>query len=383
MAEPHQIDAGLAALLRNDGAAAAPLLAMGADRAVQVAQRIDYHGVGHLLATSKAPGFPLPDWLAVHLREAAMGTEYWEATHQRAILPLADALLEADVTPVLMKGTALAYSLYDQPANRTRGDTDLLVHHTALKRTRAALEACGFQRTQLLHGQVAQEAWFTRTGTGAEHSVDLHWQVNDSPLLQRVLPLEAALANTRPLDQLAPGVRALSLAESFILLALNAAWHRTFGYRIGDERIAGAARLIWSCDTDLLLRAMDDGDVAMLLRRAHDTGVAPALHGAVLDAREQLQVPVDADLLDELGKPPARFVVMDYLQSESRIDRLKADFAASPGLRGKAAFAARMLLPTGRQLRQRYPAAAKWPLPALYLRHAAENAVKLLRHKSA
>lgn len=379
MAEVAEIDTGLAALLRGDLVAAQPLLAMEGAQPEEISARIDFHGIGHLLTSERAPGTALPEWLASHLRDAAMGCEFWEANHLRAITPLLAAMQVAGIAPVVMKGTALAYSLYRQPAARMRGDTDLLVRPADLRAARHALRDCGFFRAEELHGRLAQEVWLKRVGAEALHEIDLHWQVNDSPVLQQVLPLDEALANSRALERLAPGARAVSLAETYIQLSLNAQWHETFGYRIGNRKIAGTRRLIWTCDTDLLLRAMTDGDFELLLRRARETGVAPALQAAAVDARDRLHTPVRQELLDELDKAPRQSQVMDYLRCDNRIDRLKADFGASRGIGGKAAFAARMLLPTGRQLRQRYPAADKWPLPALYLRHAAENAAKLLR----
>lgn len=385
MAELHDIDAGLAALLRGDAAAATTIFEVRGGSVDKVRQRIDYHGIGHLLASERAPDIALPGWLSDHLRQAAVACEYWEARHLRAVSPLLAAMQEAGVTPVVMKGTALAYSLYRQPAARMRGDTDLLVDHRHLHSAREALRACGFAKAEELHGKLAQEMWLTCTDSGTDlpHTLDLHWQVNDSPLLQRAVPLQEVLANTRPLDRLLPGVRCLSLADSFIQLVLNAEWHMLFGYLIGDRNVTGVRRLIWTCDVDLLLRAMDEGDWQQLLTRAHDTGVAPALHGAAQAARLQLDTPVAEHLLAELARPPADTRTMQYLRCENRIERAKADFAAAPGLRGKAGFAARMLLPTGRQLRRRYPQARLWPLPALYLRHALENAIKLIRRRPA
>jgi len=47
--------------------------------------------------------------------------------HGRAVGEVIEALTVRGIETLFFKGTALGYSLYDNPVWRTRGDTDLLV----------------------------------------------------------------------------------------------------------------------------------------------------------------------------------------------------------------------------------------------------------------
>src|SRR5688572_29743832 len=49
-----------------------------------------------------------------------------ELLRQQELISVLDVLSAEDIDPILLKGTALAYSLYDSPASRPRIDTDLL-----------------------------------------------------------------------------------------------------------------------------------------------------------------------------------------------------------------------------------------------------------------
>lgn len=377
MADEQAIDDGLAALLRGDIARADALMAGPAGLPGDIVQRADYHGIAHLLAIDTRNQPAWPQGLADQFRESAMAREFWEASHMRLVQPALAALAGAGVTPVVMKGTALAYSLYANPASRTRGDTDLLVSPQDLARTRLVLADLGFSRGEDAHGTLFQETWRAHAGKDLTHAIDLHWQVNDSPVLQQALPLEPALANAQPLPRLGEGVRSLGHADSLLQLAFNAKWHSDFGFFLGGERVTGTPRLIWAHDVHLLLGEMDRAELDRLASHAVETGAAAALLEAIEHAVGAFGTPVDAGAMDKLRRAPANTAIMRYLQSSDPVGRRKADLRATRGLRAKARFVANMLLPSPRHLYRRFPRAQGWPLPALYLRYAFASAGRL------
>ncbi|WAT17027.1 nucleotidyltransferase family protein [Aurantiacibacter sp. MUD11] len=379
MADFDAIDEGLAALLRGELAGATLLLPIAASSPQQMAERIDYHGIAHLLVTSTAERPDWPEPFAGMLRQSAMGREFWEAAHMQPIVRLLEALVAAGIETVVMKGTALAYSLYDNPASRTRGDTDLLVRRDDLSEARKVLSDIGFELADPIHGKMFQEAWIAASPGSLKTEIDLHWQVNDSPVLQKAFPLEEALANTRPLERLGDGIRSLSYPDSLMQLAFNLKWHSDFGVFLNGDRIVGARRLIWAYDADLLAEAMEQAEWERLLRTALETGAASALLEAFEHARSALGTPIDEGILSELRAAPTDTQVMRYLEADQMIARKKADLMASRGLKAKGEFVAKMLMPKPRHLRKRFPRASNWPLPLLYLRYAFESGVRLLR----
>ena len=378
MADLQAIDDALTALLRGDIARVQPLVAGLSGAGQAIAQRAEYHGISHLLATLTGGEAGWPRSLAGIFRETAMAREFWEASHMRAVQPALGALVQAGVTPIVMKGTALAYLLYASPAARTRGDTDLLVSPEDLPRAREVLQGAGFSRGQDAHGTLFQESWQAPSGQDLIHVIDLHWQINDSPVLQQALPLEEALARTRALPRLGDGVRALSYGDSLLQQAFNAKWHSDFGFFLDRERVIGMRRLIWAYDVHLLLQAMDRAELDLLVRRAVDAGAAHALLEAIEHAQTAVGAPVSEHMLSRLRDGPADTPIMHYLRTGDMIARRRAELRATGGLRAKARFVARLLLPPPQHLRKRFPRAQGWPLPFLYLRYAAASAVRLL-----
>src|SRR4051794_36157600 len=84
------------------------------------------HGVEALLhARLTASGWP-GEILGI-LRSTAIQHAVWEMRHQQLLAKTLAALHRAGIDPVLIKGTALAYSLYPNPVLRSRGDTDLII----------------------------------------------------------------------------------------------------------------------------------------------------------------------------------------------------------------------------------------------------------------
>src|SRR5689334_7262828 len=98
----------------------------------------DYHGVQPMLHDLLGAS----DWpvtLLQELRKVAVGRAMWELRHQQVLARTLAALARIDVWPVLIKGTALAYSLYANPVLRARGDTDLIIAPASREKVEAVL----------------------------------------------------------------------------------------------------------------------------------------------------------------------------------------------------------------------------------------------------
>ena len=77
------------------------------------------------------------------------------------------ALNEVQVKPLVLKGGALAYTHYPNPALRPRGDTDLLVAPSARGRTEETLRRLGYTHGGGMSGNlVSYQASVEPEGTG-------------------------------------------------------------------------------------------------------------------------------------------------------------------------------------------------------------------------
>ena len=221
------------------------------------------------------------------IADEARVVSLWESTHAAAVAKLIDALDSAGIESVLMKGTALAYSVHEEPAARRRGDSDLLVRPDDLEQARLIFEANGWDRAEGPHGVSYQEAWLHKTATHFEHAIDLHWEPSDSAVIQKALTLHDFFDHKRPLPRLSDKAWRSDLAVTMIHETINQKWHISHGYLTEEGKISGARRLIWSVDFDVMSGAMNGADWERLLKlceaRKFGPLVAEALRGAESD----------------------------------------------------------------------------------------------------
>ncbi|MBS1816721.1 MAG: nucleotidyltransferase family protein [Acidobacteria bacterium] len=111
------------------------------------------------------------------LRSALDVNTLRNALLRRETIEASRALLDVEITPLLMKGIWLAHERYPHPGIRTMADVDLIVPVGTRERARRALEAIGFRRVPPA-GPDGADTWtdtFTRPAAlpGGETSVEL------------------------------------------------------------------------------------------------------------------------------------------------------------------------------------------------------------------
>ncbi len=348
---------------------------MQADRsdfAELASSRIRFHGIALALVETRVG---LDGWPAA-LRETtvdeAQMQALWEETHRRTLVSMFDRLAENDIRTAAMKGTALAYSIYANPAWRRRGDTDLLVSEDRLDDARSVLQALGFRLLKPPHGLLFQESWYFDTGIGFEHVVDLHWRVLDSPRLQTVLQVDDVLHHSIPLTRLHPVARAVDPVRALVQGAFNQREHSLFGYGVEGKAKPEGDRLIWAMDYWYLCRAMDEHHWQRLVQLADQHKIAELISSVLKTAQALCADCVPLVALAQLDSRRSGNV-MAYLSKTSRRRRFASDLAACKGAGEKVSFIARLALPDDDHLRATFPEAKKWPTFALRLRWLART----------
>lgn len=334
-----------------------------------VAERAIYHGIAGLLLAhaSHLTGWP-PD-LRARLHAEAVAQTMWEIRHRTVLTPLLAALSAAGVASVILKGTAFAYGIYPAPAQRSRGDTDLLIAASDLDRARAIFTAQGFVCDALMAETAAperQESWRFTASDGGLHEVDLHVEVFSSPAMIPVLQGASALDRAIPLPSLCPAAHVLPLPLALLHACLHRAQHVVSPYFVGGQVHYGGGRLIWLMDIDLALRAMTPAEHAAFAQAATTCGVGPICAVALQSAVDQLQTPCPPTLITALAAGPIGPAAR-YLSQTNALGRVAADIRAIPGLKGKLNHTIRRLFPSPHALRARYPGQENSTLPHLYL----------------
>ena len=380
MSDTDSIDEFLAGTLRAVRAQSASSWALGLDASwKQVWARIEYHGVAFLLNTHAELLHDWPNDLLGRMTEEARLIALWETTHLKAVSEVIEALDQTGVETVLMKGTALAYSLHEEPATRRRGDTDLLIHPEDLTRTREILQSLGWYRKEDPHGLYYQEGWLHDAAGFFVHAIDLHWEPSDRPVLQAMLPLKAFYADRRPVPRFHEAAHRPGPGLMILHATINQKWHALHGYHSESGRLASPRRLIWSVDLDLLCQSMEQSDWAWLETHCATHGVGSLVAEALEGMQHDLGNQISADSLTALKAIPLDDTLAEYFANSDSLTQFWIDLRKANSLKKKSNLIRTRALPPREHLLEKYPSATRWPTALLQGRLLIETAGRAVR----
>lgn len=332
-------------------------------------KRIEYHGIS-LALSEQTRG--LHDWPAA-LREKVMDEArhqvFWEETHREILVPLLDRFAAKDIPVLIMKGTALAYSMYGNPAMRRRGDTDLLVERGKLREARAVLSGAGLERVGDSH--FGQESWVGDTGCGFTHIIDLHWDVVGSPALRKLIRSEECFARSIALPRLSARARTLDPVLQLIRCSINRELHFEHGYFAGDEKIFEGERLIWLLDTHLLASSLTQAQWEELGRLVSERGLGAVVGASLRRAGSVFDTELDGPALAALEVDGQRNPLAEYVAETDSLARLRLELRAMEAPVEMLELLQVRLFPSPSRIAEKYPRLGAWPMPLRYCFHLA------------
>lgn len=344
----------------------------------RLADDAEYHGIALLLAQrgTAFAGWPAPATDVV--RSLAHRAAFEESLRRLHLASLIEHLAKAGIAHRLLKGSALAYLFYSDPAARPRGDTDLLIAPQDLTPARRILGAAGWRREDTLHAFANQESWSIDCGAGMVHTLDLHWRMSNRAVLRRMLPEERFWATVCPLPRLSAHAAAPDPVLLLLHGAINQLWHQYRGFFLDKELVVGRRRLIWAVDTALICKALTPADWEQLIALCGKHDTAAILHAVLTGAQEDIGADVPADVLARLALQDGGSAMLDYIASPDARAEFLADLAASENLTMRARLIWSTAFASRSHLAGKYPEAAHWPTAALQARRYYEAARTLL-----
>lgn len=329
--------------------------------------RILFHGVAAQIALTA--GDDWPDAIRAALRQQALAQTMWDMRHAVLMRTLCNHLAEQGVRAAFLKGTALAYSVYDQPALRSRGDSDIVVAPADLPKAREALIAAGFVPLVADKGDDEyQEDWTWSQGNGQTHNLDLHWASFNSPVLARTLPAQRLLDDAVPLPAIGPTAMRVSDPDALLHACLHRMHHAQSPYYIDGMTYYSEDRLIWLLDIDLLVRRLDPAGTASFVAMAQDSGTGNICAHCLQNAHDRLNTPLDPQLMTALRAIPDGAAARILAQDSAGLRALENIRAAGGGMES-VRFALRRIFPSRAFMQAKYAQDGTQPsLAVLYLR---------------
>lgn len=344
-------DAVLASLCQGDRR---PLAGVPEDDAWQFIAAEDLAG---LLQGRVAAG--AADRWQARLAMAARLAATVEVIRQQEIVRVLDHFAALGLSPVLVKGTPLAYSVYDAPHERPRADTDLVLPRADADRARHGLAGLGYHEPAFceeLHHQVQVERV---DGGRIRHVWDLHWRVSAHAVFADLLTYEELAAEAVPIPALGAGARAAGTVHALLLACVHPVMHHR-----------NAVRVLWLADVDRLIARLTPAERQRFVVMAIDKRVAAVVAHTLGLARETMETPVPEWMFEQLasirGERSAR-----YLAPHRRwLDEVADSLLATSAWRERAHLLRQMAFPSAGYMRARFghQSSAAAVLPLLYAR---------------
>jgi hypothetical protein len=303
---------------------------------------------------------------------------YQAACRQLAIAALQEdelrlvavASRRAGLTPVFLKGAALAYTVYEDPALRARRDTDFIVRDQDVIAVRQLLEELGYEPVPQAPGQLAVPQFhFGRVDQrGIHHALDIHLRISNMFAYGSSLTYDELRADASPIPAIENALVPSAVHSLFIACIHRVAHHQD------------TPRLLWLFDIHRLGRSLGPGDWDRVVAFAAQKQLSAVLLLGLERAGEVFGPQAADHVLERLASAASREDSPPLLGGETtKLDVLRADLAAAQGWRTRAQLVREHLFPSRRYMRQAY---ARYPgalLPLAYVARIVRGAPKWFR----
>ena len=308
----------------------------------------------------------LPDEARAALSEQYLLNAAQNRIFSSELARIAEKFENRDVSCVLLKGAALAHSLYEEPALRPMNDIDLLIQPEELNSAINQMGSLGYEVLAASH--LEHTAWLDQAANHHVHlrnillgvSVELHWRLiggkddwrspDSAWFWEQKRPL-ASVANL-PFYELAPEACLLYLAAHAEL-----------------QHGVSSSPLLWYYDIYLLLeKYANELDWELVIKKAVELNWAEALFQA-LDSVELffgLELPVSQarGWIPRDGRA-ARYIEQKTRPRGSRTEETLRDLGTFQGLARLRVLLA-LLFPGAKYMRKRYQPKPSWLWPLYY-----------------
>ena len=349
------------------------------DFEARLRERSLYHGVQTLLHERLTEDAGWPPQLRDEFHGFAIGRTMWELRHQEVVTRALNVLAQRDIHAVLIKGSALAYTHYANPTERTRGDTDIIIPADSQDDATQALAREGFKCVGPITNEAvsihSRHSWVGPDGD--EHQLELHSRISLSQFVSRNLPYDQILRNAVPVAGLGPAALAHDPIDALLITCYHRTTHKHIPYYVDGKAYLGGNRLIWLYDIHLLTRSYtNDHWQAVIERATHRSLCAVTLEGLDLAhtcfgsslpgyVREELLSGADNDHTNAYA-------------AAAPIKQQWLDVLAIEGARRKLSYLKDAAFPSSAYMRSKYPNARLSWLPWLYLQRASDAAFKAI-----
>lgn len=373
--EPLRVLSSLLALLRAgaspDSPAASPPPELAPAQWAQFLTLARKHGLSALLyhAIQTLHRTDVPQDILTALHETVLRTNLAQLLAYDELGALLDAFSAANIPVIVLKGAALALTLYPDPALRPFGDLDLLVHEANLPRASEILLQRQYQAVVEMSAGTDSALWgqqtFVRPGARPAR-VELHWHLFVLSYYRRRARLAWFWERRAPFSVQGRTAYMFDPSAQLLHLSSHTALHHS------------DTRLIWLYDLALLVAQQGAQlDWGKTIETAQSFGLTLALRQALLEMSAAYQVALPAQAEQILAQTRVSRVerwMFALARSKHRQARWIADGVGVGGT-----YWLTHLFPAPAYMRERYQIRHNALLPLYYAARPFSGTYKFVR----
>jgi hypothetical protein len=297
-----------------------------------------------------------------------------ELLRRKELISVLNVLAAESIHPILLKGTALAYSLYDDPASRPRVDTDLLIRANDVDAVRRVMARCGYTAPTHCDGDLlfCQFPLKKADEFGLVHAFDFHWKISTQSLFADVLVFDEIAAAAMAVPALGVHARTAGPVHALLLACIHPVMHHR-----------NAESLIWIYDIHRLASRLSDQEFDRFTKLAVAKQVSAICVYQLRAARRRFGTRVPKKAISDLAAVRAREPSTAYLRPNRQWrDELISNMRGLPHWSDRLRLLREVALPGPAYMLRAYgltpsPLTAAL-LPALYLHRLASGGWKAL-----
>jgi hypothetical protein len=342
---------------------------------------LNYHGITPLIYWNIIQ-LPVvlrpPKIFKSRMRDIFLRTNVHYQILTRQLREILDAFNKEKIDVLVLKGPALAWTIYPDFATRPIGDIDLLVKPEQFLQAREVLNRigyqCQFKRFEKFRELSKAEQFIHSTDARKPLEVDLHWYLFHYYGIWRNNGVEVFFDRSETVITPALTFETLGKVDTLIYLAIHSFLNHPEGIR-----------LLWIYDLALLAQKLSSPvEWETLLKRTSELKAHLAVEKALKLAQiwNGLRVPTEySDFSKWSNSVDAEKAELIYAVNKQGPDiRMKGYLATVRSAPKKIPFLMKLVFPDPDFMLKAYPPSKRWLLPWSYVRRWGRWIVKVARY---
>ena len=274
---------------------------------------------------------------------------------------------------LVLKGSALAYSLYQQPYQRIRGDTDILIRQQDKAATDKLLIENNYEKSATVSGSlISHQSTFINNTDSGSHIYDLHWKLSNRNAFAQLFDFDEIYNRRQTMSKMSGNAYRLSNVDALLHAIIHYYGH------FPDDR----ERLIWIYDMHLLCTQLTPDCWKDFLKQCHARKLDPFALKALSLTHSTFNTQLPEPILHTLMHSPIKLKKIEQRRLDasrwSRIEQFQSDWAALTG-RQRCRLIKEYLLPSSDFILAQNQSDNKFLLPYFYCKRLFQGSIRIIR----